>query len=132
MNITDPIADMLTRIRNAQATGKTTVQIPHSRVKLEIAKVLKDEGYIAEFTEVQASDHKRVISVALKYYKGKPVIERIQRISRPGLKQYRGKDALPRVMNGLGVAIISTSQGVMSDGQARERGLGGEVLCLVA
>ena len=132
MNLTDPIADMLTRIRNAQATSKPTVLIPASRVKLDIAKVLKEEGYIADFVEVQAGEHKRQIEVTLKYYKGQPVIERIERISRPGLKQYRGKDKLPRVMNGLGVAIISTSQGVMTDAGARERGLGGEVLCLVA
>lgn len=132
MNITDPIADMLTRIRNAQATGKPNVRMPASKLKLEIAKVLKDEGYIADVVETQETECKRVLDIGLKYYKGKPVIERIERISRPGLKQYRNKDELPRVMNGLGIAIVSTSKGLMTDAKARASGVGGEVLCLVA
>ena len=132
MNITDPIADMLTRIRNAQMTGKPSVRMPASKLKLEIAKGLKDEGYISDVVETQESAAKRVLDIGLKYYKGKPVIERIERVSRPGLKQYRSKDDLPRVMNGLGIAIVSTSKGLMTDAKARESGVGGEVLCLVA
>jgi small subunit ribosomal protein S8 len=132
MNITDPIADMLTRIRNAQMVNKPSVQIPASRLKMAIAQVLKTEGYISDVAEVSLSEHRKVIEVTLKYYRGKPVIERLQRVSRPGLRAYRGKDALPRVQNGLGAAIVSTSKGMMTDAKARELGLGGEVICLVA
>jgi small subunit ribosomal protein S8 len=132
MNITDPIADMLTRIRNAQMVSKASVQIPASRLKMAIAQVLKAEGYVTDVAEVSLSEHRKVIEVTLKYYRGKPVIERLERISRPGLRAYRGKDALPRVQNGLGAAIVSTSKGMMTDAKARELGLGGEVICLVA
>lgn len=132
MNLTDPIADMLTRIRNAQMVGKATVQIPASKTKLAIANVFKEEGYVTEVAEVNLSEFRKVIEITLKYYRGKPVIERLQRYSRPGLRAYRGKDELPRVQNGLGAAIISTSKGMMTDAKARELGLGGEVVCLVA
>jgi small subunit ribosomal protein S8 len=130
MSMSDPIADMLTRIRNAQATEKVTVAIPSSKVKLAIAQVLKDEGYIEEFAQ-RSIEGKPVLEIGLKYYAGKPVIERIERISRPGLRIYKGRDDIPRVMNGLGVAIVSTSRGVMTDRRARETGVGGEVLCIV-
>jgi small subunit ribosomal protein S8 len=132
MNITDPIADMLTRIRNAQAVGKSTVQIPASKVKLAIAHVFLSEGYITELKEVALAQHKKVLEITLKYYRGKPVIERLERVSRPGLRAYRGKDALPKVQGGLGAAIVSTSKGMMTDAKAREMGLGGEVVCFVA
>lgn len=132
MNLTDPIADMLTRIRNAQMVGKASVQIPASKTKLAIANVFKEEGYVTEVTELNLSEFRKVIEITLKYYRGKPVIERLQRYSRPGLRAYRGKDELPRVQNGLGAAIISTSKGMMTDAKARELGLGGEVVCLVA
>ena len=132
MNLTDPISDMLTRIRNAQMVGKASVQIPASRLKMSIAQVFKAEGYVTEVTEVSLSEHRKVIEITLKYYRGKPVIERLQRVSRPGLRAYRNKDALPRVQNGLGAAIVSTSKGMMTDAKARELGLGGEVICLVA
>jgi len=128
--MTDPIADMLTRIRNALAAKKAQVAMPQSKEKMAIAQVLKDEGYITDFEQGEANG-KPVISVELKYYQGKPVIEKIQRISRPGLRIYKGKDELPNVMGGLGVAIISTSAGVMSDRAARKSGHGGEVLCYV-
>ena len=130
MSMSDPIADMLTRIRNAQATEKVTVAIPSSKVKLAIAQVLKDEGYIEEYAQ-RSIDGKAVLEIGLKYYAGKPVIEHIERISRPGLRIYKGSDEIPRVMNGLGVAIVSTSRGVMTDRRARETGVGGEVLCIV-
>jgi small subunit ribosomal protein S8 len=130
MSMSDPIADMLTRIRNAQATEKATVSVPSSKVKLAIAKVLKDEGYIDNFA-VRENDGKPALEIALKYYAGKPVIEKIERVSRPGLRIYRGSDAIPQVMNGLGVAIVSTSKGVMTDRKARQTGVGGEVLCIV-
>ena len=130
MSMSDPIADMLTRIRNAQATEKVTVAIPASKVKLAIAKVLKDEGYIEDFAN-RSVDGKDVLEVGLKYYAGKPVIEKIERVSRPGLRIYKGRDDIPRVLNGLGVAIVSTSRGVMTDRRARETGVGGEVLCIV-
>jgi small subunit ribosomal protein S8 len=132
MNLTDPIADMLTRIRNAQSMGKTNVRIPASRLKLEIARLLKDEGYVSEVVELREGEHKRVIDLTLKYYRGTPVIERLERISRPGLRRFSQVADLPKVMNGLGIAIISTSKGLMTDIKAREAGLGGEVLCLVA
>ena len=130
MSMSDPIADMLTRIRNAQATEKQSVVIPASKVKQAIAQVLKDEGYIEDFA-VRKSDGKAMIEIGLKYYAGKPVIEKIERVSRPGLRIYKGRDDIPRVMNGLGVAIVSTSRGVMTDRRARETGVGGEVLCVV-
>jgi small subunit ribosomal protein S8 len=130
MSMSDPIADMLTRIRNAQATEKVSVAIPASKVKTAIARVLKDEGYIEDFAN-RSVDGKDVLEIGLKYYAGKPVIEKIERVSRPGLRIYRGRDDIPRVMNGLGVAIVSTSRGVMTDRRASETGVGGEVLCIV-
>jgi small subunit ribosomal protein S8 len=130
MSMSDPIADMLTRIRNAQATEKVSVLVPASKVKQAIAQVLKDEGYIEDFA-VRSAEGKSVIEIGLKYYAGKPVIEKIERVSRPGLRIYKGRDDIPRVMNGLGVAIVSTSRGVMTDRRARETGVGGEVLCVV-
>jgi small subunit ribosomal protein S8 len=130
MSMSDPIADMLTRIRNAQATDKVSVAIPSSKVKVAIAKVLKDEGYIEDFAQREL-DGKNVLEIGLKYYAGKPVIEKIERVSRPGLRIYKGRDDIPRVLNGLGVAIVSTSRGVMTDRRARETGVGGEVLCIV-
>ena len=130
MSMSDPIADMLTRIRNAQATEKVSVLVPASKVKHAIAQVLKDEGYIEDFKQHDV-DGKPVIEIGLKYYAGKPVIEKIERVSRPGLRIYKGRDDIPRVMNGLGVAIVSTSRGVMTDRRARETGVGGEVLCIV-
>jgi small subunit ribosomal protein S8 len=129
--MTDPISDMLTRIRNAQAGGKTTVAIPSSKVKGAIAQVLADEGYIDGFV-VKPNDGKPQIEIALRYYAGQPVIERIERVSRPGLRVYRGASDIPKVMNGLGVAIVSTPKGVMTDRKARATGVGGEVLCIVA
>ncbi|HUQ26509.1 MAG TPA: 30S ribosomal protein S8 [Burkholderiales bacterium] len=130
MSMSDPIADMLTRIRNAQATEKVSVLVPSSKVKQSIAQVLKDEGYIEDFAVREVEGHP-VIEIGLKYYAGKPVIEKIERISRPGLRIYKRRDDIPRVMNGLGVAIVSTSKGVMTDRRARATGLGGEVLCIV-
>ena len=129
MSMSDPIADMLTRIRNAQATEKVSVFVPASKVKRAIAQVLKDEGYIEDFA-LREGGHKE-LAIALKYYAGKPVIEKLERVSRPGLRIYKGRDDIPRVMNGLGVAIVSTSKGVMTDRRARETGIGGEVLCVV-
>ena len=129
--MTDPIADMLTRIRNAQQSEKKSVAMPASRLKSAIAQVLKDEGYIEDFA-VREGAGKPQLEIGLKYYAGKPVIERIERVSRPGLRIYRPKDELPTVMNGLGVAIVSTSRGVMTDRKARGMGVGGEVLCIVA
>ena len=131
MSMSDPIADMLTRIRNAQSAGKTLVAIPSSKLKVSIAQVLKDEGYIDGFA-VREGEGKPVLEVSLKYYAGHPVIEKIERVSRPGLRIYKGRDELPKVMNGLGVAIVSTSRGVMTDRKARASGVGGEVLCIVA
>ena len=131
MSMTDPIADMFTRIRNAQLTGKRAVRMPSSRVKKAIAELLKNEGYVAEF-QVQANEGKPVLEIALKYYEGKPVIDRIERVSRSGLRVYRGKDELPNVLNGLGISIVSTSSGIMTDAQARTKGLGGEVIGIVA
>ena len=130
MSMTDPIADMLTRIRNAQMTEKATCQMPSSKVKVAIARVLKDEGYIDGFKV--NGEEKPVLEIALKYYAGRPVIEKIERVSKPGLRIYKAKDAIPPVMNGLGIAIVSTSQGVMTDRRARAAGIGGEVLCIVA
>ncbi|GMV29038.1 MAG: 30S ribosomal protein S8 [Rhodanobacteraceae bacterium] len=131
MSMTDPIADMFTRIRNAQLTGKATVRMPSSKIKLALAKLLKDEGYIRD-AQVNDVEGKPELEIALKYYQGKPVIERLERVSRSGLRVYRGKDALPKVLGGLGISIVSTSSGVMTDAQARAKGLGGEVIGLVA
>jgi small subunit ribosomal protein S8 len=131
MSMTDPIADLLTRIRNGQSSGKTEVNVPASKVKLAIAKVLKDEGYIEDFASTSL-EGKPMLAVQLKYYQGRPVIDRLERVSRPGLRVYKGKDELPAVLGGLGIAIVSTSQGVMSDRQARAAGHGGEVLCIVS
>jgi len=128
--MTDPIADMLTRIRNGLAAGKKTVVIPDSKLKRSIAQVMKDEGYISDFSQTTV-EGKPQLSVELKYYQGKPVIEKMKRISRPGLRIYKAADDLPKVMGGLGVAIVSTSQGVMTDRAARKAGHGGEVLCYV-
>jgi len=127
----DPIADMLTRIRNAQRAEKASVAMPSSKLKASIAAVLKDEGYIDEF-KVVGEDAKKTLEISLKYYGGRPVIERIERVSRPGLRIYRGSNNLPKVMNGLGVAIVSTPKGVMTDRHARAGNMGGEVLCIVA
>jgi small subunit ribosomal protein S8 len=131
MSMTDPIADMLVRIRNAAAVGKPTVKMPSSRTKVAIANVLRDEGYIGDLRVIE-NGAKAELEIVLKYYQGKPVIETLKRVSRSGLRQYRGKDALPKVLGGLGVAIISTSKGIMTDARARQEGVGGEVLCFVA
>jgi small subunit ribosomal protein S8 len=131
MSMTDPIADLLTRIRNGQSARKTEVTCQSSKLKVAIAQVLKDEGYIAGFT-TQSDGGRSTLTVQLKYHEGRPVIERIERVSRPGLRTYRAKSALPKVLGGLGVAIVSTSQGVMTDRQARAAGHGGEVLCVVS
>lgn len=130
MSMSDPIADLLTRVRNGQQAGKVSVDMPSSKVKESIAKVLKEEGYIESYA-VESGEKKPTLSVTLKYYLGKPVISKIKRVSRPGLRIYRGSDELPTVIGGLGIAIISTSQGVMSDRAARTAGHGGEVLCVV-
>ena len=132
MSMTDPIADMLTRIRNGQGARKVSVSMPASKAKESVAKVLQDEGYIDSFEVAEQEGNKRELTVSLKYFDGKPVIEKIQKISKPGLRIYRGKDELPKVMGGLGVAIVSTSEGVMSDKSARAKGYGGEVICIVA
>ncbi|MBT8141704.1 MAG: 30S ribosomal protein S8 [Gammaproteobacteria bacterium] len=131
MSMTDPIADLLTRIRNGQLSNKANVSIPSSKQKKAILNVLKNEGYIADFNEVQEGAHKNLL-VDLKYYQGRPVIEVIKRVSRPGLRSYKAKDELPKVLGGLGVAIVSTSKGVMTDREARAQGQGGEVLCFVS
>ena len=131
MSMSDPIADMLTRIRNGQTVDKTEVVMPSSKLKVAIAQVLKDEGYIDGFTVV-ANNGKAELHVGLKYYSGRPVIERLERVSRPGLRVYKNHQTIPQVMNGLGVAIVSTPKGVMTDRKAREAGIGGEVICYVA
>ena len=131
MSMTDPISDMLTRIRNGQKARKVAVSMPASKQKEAIAKVLADEGYVTGYA-VDGEGAAKELTVELKYFEGTPVIEKIQRASRPGLRVYRGKDDLPKVLGGLGVAIVSTSAGVMSDKQAREKGIGGEVLCVVS
>ena len=131
MSMSDPIADMLTRIRNAQMVGHLEVMMPASKLKSSIAKVLKDEGYIEDFGQ-RDQDGRSELVVSLKYYADRPVIEKIERISKPGLRVYKGRDNLPKVMNGLGIAILSTSRGVMTDSKARATGVGGEVLCIVA
>ena len=131
MSMSDPIADMLTRIRNAQMVEKASVRMPASKLKAAIAQVLADEGYIDGF-ELLRDGARADLQIALKYYAGRPVIEHIERVSRPGLRIYRGRNAIPQVMNGLGVAIVSTPKGVMTDRKARQVGVGGEVLCYVA
>lgn len=128
--MTDPIADMLTRIRNAQSAGKADVTMPSSKAKLAIAGVMKEEGYITDFAV--SSDAKPNMTVMLKYYQGNPVIDEMKRVSRPGLRIYKNKDELPKVLNGLGIAIISTSAGVMTDKKARAEGRGGEVICTIS
>ena len=130
MSMSDPVADMLTRIRNGQSAGKKNIQQPSSKLKLSIAKVLKDEGYIADFGSETIGNHS-IMNVELKYHKGAPVIEEIKRISRPGLRIYKSKDELPKVLGGLGIAIVSTSNGVMTDRMARAKGHGGEIICTV-
>ena len=131
MSMSDPIADMLIRIRNAQMVGHAEVAMPASKLKASIAQVLKQEGYIEDFA-LRDNGPKKELRIGLKYYAGRPVIERLERVSKPGLRVYRGRDDIPRVMNGLGVAILSTSRGVMTDRKARADGVGGEVLCIVA
>lgn len=131
MSMTDPIADMLTRIRNAQKAAKSQVNMPSSKLKIAVAEVLRSEGYITDFTVTELNG-KPELSITLKYFEGKPVIEKIQRVSRPGLRVFKGSDELPTVLGGLGIAIISTSRGVMTDRAARAAGHGGEVLCTVA
>ena len=131
MSMSDPISDMLTRIRNAQATNKVSVTMPSSKVKVGIAAVLKDVGFINDFA-VSENGGKPQLEVTLRYFQGKGVIDMVKRVSRPGLRQYRGKDDVPRVFDGLGIAIVSTSQGIMTDAAARAAGQGGEVLCLVS
>lgn len=131
MSLSDPIADMLTRIRNAQQRGKITIRMPSSKIKLAIANLLKEEGYIAD-AAVETKDNKPELVIKLKYYRGKPVIEYIQRVSRPGRRIYRGKDELPKVWGGLGIAIVSTSKGLMTDRAARQAGHGGEIIAYVA
>ncbi|OGA42493.1 MAG: 30S ribosomal protein S8 [Betaproteobacteria bacterium RIFCSPLOWO2_12_FULL_62_13] len=131
MSMSDPIADMLTRIRNAQQSEKQSVVVPASKLKTAIAKVLKDEGYIENFA-LREDEGKPLLEISLRYYAGKPVIEKIERISRPGLRIYRPSRDIPKVMNGLGIAIVSTPKGVMTDRKARGLGVGGEVLCIIA
>ncbi len=131
MSMTDPVSDMLTRIRNGQKARKVSVSMPASTVKVAVASVLKDEGYIADFAS-SGEGAMKTLSVELKYFEGAPVIEKVQRVSKPGLRIYRGKDDLPKVLGGLGIAIVSTSAGVMSDRQARKQGIGGEVICVVS
>lgn len=131
MSMSDPIADMLTRIRNAQATNKVSVSMPNSKMKVGIAKVLKDEGFIGDY-RIDENDGKPLLEIVLKYFEGRGVIDSMKRVSRPGLRQYRGKDDLPRVLDGLGIVIVSTSNGIMTDAAARAAGRGGEVICYVA
>ncbi|QYK01573.1 30S ribosomal protein S8 [Shewanella psychrotolerans] len=130
MSMQDPIADMLTRIRNGQAANKVSVSMPSNKLKVAIAQTLKEEGYIADYAV--AGEAKPVLEITLKYFQGQPVVETIQRVSRPGLRIYKGKNELPKVMGGLGVAIVSTSKGLMTDRAARQHGMGGEVICYVA
>ncbi len=131
MSMSDPISDMLTRIRNAQMAEKTNVRMPSSKLKVAIAQVLQDEGYVEGYN-VSSVGGKPTLEIGLKYYAGRPVIEKIQRVSRPGLRMYKGCDDIPNVMNGLGIAIVSTSKGLMTDRKARTNGIGGEILCIVA
>ena len=130
MSMQDPIADMLTRIRNGQAAAKVSVAMPSSKQKVAIAKLLKEEGYIADYKV--SGDTKAELEVELKYFQGKPVVELIQRVSRPGLRIYKKRGELPKIMNGLGIAVVSTSKGVMTDRAARKAGMGGEIICYVA
>ena len=130
MSMQDPIADMLTRIRNGQAANKVSVKMPSAKLKVSIAKLLKDEGFITEYAV--AGEAKPELEITLKYFQGQPVVETIQRVSRPGLRIYKGKHELPKVMGGLGVAVVSTSKGLMTDRAARQAGMGGEVICYVA
>ena len=132
MSMTDPIADMLVRIKNAAAVRKPTVKMPSSKIKVAIAGVLKAEGYITDFRTSDIGNNKAELEIQLKYFEGRPVIERLNRVSRSGLRQYRSKHDLPKVLGGLGIAIVSTSKGIMTDSQARQQGVGGEVLCFVA
>ena len=132
MTMTDPIADMLTRIRNAHKINAVSVLIPHSKIKESIAKVLLEEGYIKDFNAESIENNKNNLNIELKYFEGKPVIEKLDRVSKPGLRIYKQTSGIPRVTGGLGVAIVSTSAGVMSDRKARELGQGGEVLCVVS
>ncbi|ORU91934.1 MAG: 30S ribosomal protein S8 [Cycloclasticus sp. symbiont of Bathymodiolus heckerae] len=132
MSMSDPIADMLTRIRNAQSAGKTTVNMPFSTKKLALANILEDEGYVAGSNKVEDSNGKPALQIELRYFQGKPVIETIDRVSKPGLRIYKSKDELPKVKGGLGVAVISTSKGLLTDRAARAAGHGGEVLCYVS
>ncbi len=131
MSMTDPIADLLTRIRNGQTAGKAEVRLASSKLKTAIVKVLKDEGYIADY-RLEDDSGKSTLAIGLKYYEGRPVIDRLERVSRPGLRIYRGKDELPKILGGMGTVIVSTPKGVMTDRQARSIGQGGEVLCIVA
>ncbi|HUB89219.1 MAG TPA: 30S ribosomal protein S8 [Dyella sp.] len=131
MSMTDPIADLFTRIRNAQATGKQVVSVPSSKLKVALANLLKNEGYILD-AKASEMEGKPVLEIKLKYFEGRPAIERIERVSRSGLRVYRGKDELPKVLGGLGISIISTSAGLLTDAQARAQGVGGEVIGLVA
>ncbi|CAH1905418.1 30S ribosomal subunit protein S8 [Candidatus Nitrotoga sp. HW29] len=131
MSMSDPISDMLTRIRNAQMAEKSNVRMPSSKLKVAIAQLLQDEGYVEGYN-VSSVDNKPTLEIGLKYYAGRPVIEKIQRVSRPGLRMYKGCSDIPNVMNGLGIAIVSTSRGLMTDRKARANGIGGEVLCIVA
>jgi len=131
MSMTDPIADLLTRIRNGQSARKNEVSMASSRLKTAIVRVLKEEGYVADF-RLDSDGHKQTLIIGLKYYEGRPVIDRLERVSRPGLRIYRGKDELPKVLGGMGTVIVSTPKGVMTDRQARQIGQGGEVLCIVA
>ncbi len=130
MSMSDPIADMLTRIRNAQAVTKKEVAIPNAKIKIEIAKILKEEGYIIDYSV--SNDLKAILTIILKYYEDKPVISTIQRVSTPGLRIYKNKDDLPKILAGLGIAIISTSKGLMTDRSARHAGHGGEIICTVS
>ena len=132
MSTTDPIADMFTRIRNAQASAKPTVRMPTSKLKVSIVKLLKDEGYVRDYQINKLENNKSELEIALKYFEGRPAIEKLDRVSRSGLRVYRNKDELPKVMSGLGVAIISTPSGLMTDVQARAKGVGGEVLGTIA
>jgi len=131
MSMTDPIADLLTRIRNGQTARKPEVSMASSKLKTAIARVLKEEGYIGD-VRLESEGQKTTLTIGLKYYDGRPVIDRLERVSRPGLRIYRGKDELPKVLGGMGTVIVSTPQGVMTDRQARSIGQGGEVLCIVA
>lgn len=132
MSMNDPISDMLTRIRNAQMAEKSSVSMPSSKLKVAIAEVLKEEGYVDGYKIESGEPGKATLEIGLKYYSGRPVIEKIQRVSRPGLRIYKGNNDIPKVMNGLGIAIVSTSKGLMTDRKARANGIGGEVLCVVA